>query len=41
MEFDFAGGLMGFALEKLFKHSANTLVDSVVERANRLYGESS
>ncbi len=38
MEFDFAGGLMGFALEKLFNHSANSLVDSVVERANLLYG---
>lgn len=37
MEFDFAGGIVGYALEKLFNHSANSLVDSVVARANELY----
>ncbi len=40
MEFDFAGGLVGYALEKIFNHSANTLVDSVVTRANQLYADS-
>ncbi|OGT73909.1 MAG: ubiquinone-binding protein [Gammaproteobacteria bacterium RIFCSPLOWO2_02_FULL_57_10] len=39
MEFDFAGGLVGYALEKLFNHSANSLVDSVVARANQLYAK--
>lgn len=39
MEFDFSGGIMGFALEKLFNHSANTLVDALVERANAVYGK--
>lgn len=38
MEFDFAGGIMAFALEKLFNHYANTLVDAVVSRAQQLYG---
>lgn len=38
MEFDFAGGLVGMALESLFNHSANTLVDALVERAHKLYG---
>lgn len=38
MEFDFSGGIMGFALEKLFNHSANTLVDALVIRANEVYG---
>lgn len=38
MEFDFAGGLMGFALEKLFNHSANNLVEALVNRANEVYG---
>src|SRR5690606_11065339 len=37
MEFEFAGGLVGYALEKLFNHSANTLVDALVGRANRIY----
>lgn len=38
MDFDVAGGLVGYALEKLFNHSANTLVDSVVSRAKQIYG---
>lgn len=38
MEFEFAGGLMGYALEKLFNHSANNLVESLVVRANQVYG---
>ncbi len=38
MEFDFSGGIMGFALEKLFNHSATTLVDALVNRANEVYG---
>lgn len=38
MDFDFAGGLMGFALEKLFNHSANNLVEALVTRANEVYG---
>lgn len=40
MEFDFAGGLVGMALEKLFHHTANTLVDALVKRANEVYGVS-
>ena len=39
MEFDFAGGIMGFALEKLFNHSANNLVEALVNRANEVYGQ--
>lgn len=38
MEFDFAGGLVGMALESLFNHSANNLVDALVNRADALYG---
>jgi ribosome-associated toxin RatA of RatAB toxin-antitoxin module len=38
MEFDFAGGMVALALEKLFNHYANTLVDAVVSRAQQLYG---
>lgn len=38
MEFEFAGGLMGYALEKLFNHSANNLVESLVNRAAQVYG---
>ncbi|MCB1666065.1 MAG: type II toxin-antitoxin system RatA family toxin [Pseudomonadales bacterium] len=38
MDFDFAGGILGAALEKLFNHSANTLVDALVNRANEVYG---
>jgi ribosome-associated toxin RatA of RatAB toxin-antitoxin module len=38
MEFDFAGGLVGMALESLFNHSANNLVDALVNRAHELYG---
>jgi len=41
MEFDFSGGIMGFALEKLFNHSANTLVDDLVTRADEVYGPQS
>ena len=39
MEFDFTGGMVGFALEKLFNHSANNLVDSLVNRAQLVYAE--
>lgn len=38
MEFEFASGLMDFALEKLFAASANSLVDSLVARAQQVYG---
>ena len=38
MEFEFANGLMGFAMEKLFSSSANSLVDSLVKRAQLVYG---
>lgn len=38
MSFEWAGGLLGGAMEKLFQQSANSLVDSVVERAHKLYG---
>lgn len=37
MEFEYSGGLIGMALEKLFEHSANTLVDAVLQRAARIY----
>ncbi|MDX1492063.1 MAG: type II toxin-antitoxin system RatA family toxin [Pseudohongiellaceae bacterium] len=40
MEFDFTGGVVGYALEKLFNHSANTLVDALVNRAQQVYGKS-
>jgi ribosome-associated toxin RatA of RatAB toxin-antitoxin module len=40
MEFDFAGGVVGYALQKLFDHSANTLVDALVNRAQIVYVES-
>lgn len=38
MEFEFIGGMMDFALEKLFRHTANSLVDELVERARDVYG---
>ncbi len=38
MKFDWAGGLLGLAMEKLFQHSANSLVDEVVNRAHKVYG---
>lgn len=38
MEFEFANGLMDFAMEKLFTGSANALVDAVVRRAQQVYG---
>ncbi len=41
MEFDFAGGIVGAALEKLFNHSANTLVDALVKRADERYAPAS
>jgi len=37
MEFEFAGGLIEFAMEKLFSSSANSLVDSLVRRAHFVY----
>ncbi|MEX1196836.1 MAG: type II toxin-antitoxin system RatA family toxin [Pseudohongiellaceae bacterium] len=39
MHFRFSGGLMGLALNKLFNHSANALVDDIVAQAGRLYGD--
>ena len=39
MTFDWAGGFLGAAMEKLFQHSANTLVDALVSRAHDLYGD--
>ncbi|MBU2098430.1 MAG: type II toxin-antitoxin system RatA family toxin [Gammaproteobacteria bacterium] len=38
MQFDWSGGLLGAAMEKLFQHSANSLVDELVNRAHRIYG---
>jgi ribosome-associated toxin RatA of RatAB toxin-antitoxin module len=38
MNFDWAGGLLGVAMEKLFQHSANSLVDELVGRAQKIYG---
>ena len=38
MEFEFANGLMDFAMEKLFSSSANSLVDALVKRAQLVYG---
>lgn len=40
MEFDWAGGLLGAAMGKLFQHSANSLVDELVNRAHKIYGAS-
>lgn len=37
MEFEFAGGLVDFAMEKLFSSSANNLVDALVQRALLVY----
>ena len=37
MEFEFGGGLVDAALEKLFSSSANNLVDALVERAKLVY----
>lgn len=37
MNFDWSGGLLGSAMEKLFQYSANTLVDELVNRAHQLY----
>lgn len=39
MRFTIAGGLMGMALNRLFEHSANALVDDIVSEAGRLYGK--
>jgi ribosome-associated toxin RatA of RatAB toxin-antitoxin module len=39
MEFEWSGGLLGAAMEKLFQHSANNLVDDLVNRAHDLYGK--
>ncbi|MEX0617956.1 MAG: type II toxin-antitoxin system RatA family toxin [Pseudohongiellaceae bacterium] len=39
MDFAFVGGVMDFALEKLFRGTANALVDEVVERAQVIYGQ--
>ncbi len=38
MEFDLAGGIVGMAMEKLFNHSANNLVEALVKRADEVYG---
>jgi len=38
MEFEFTGGLLDYAMEKLFHHSANNLVDALVQRAQLVYG---
>ena len=38
MEFEFVGGLMDYAIEKLFNSSANSLVDALVARAKQVYG---
>jgi len=41
MAFDWSGGLLGSAMEKLFQYSANSLVDELVNRAHELYGKNS
>ncbi|MDT8429527.1 MAG: type II toxin-antitoxin system RatA family toxin [Pseudomonadales bacterium] len=38
MRFDFAGGILGSALEKVFNKSANSLVAALVAQADRVYG---
>jgi ribosome-associated toxin RatA of RatAB toxin-antitoxin module len=38
MNFEWSGSLLGAAMEKLFQHSANTLVDELVNRAHKIYG---
>ncbi|WP_237132003.1 type II toxin-antitoxin system RatA family toxin [Pseudohongiella sp. O18] len=38
MHFEWSGSLLGAAMEKLFQHSANSQVDSVIARARVLYG---
>ncbi len=38
MEFEFAGGLLGFGFGKIFNGIANTLVDAFVKRAREIYG---
>ena len=38
MHFEWSGGFLGAAMEKLFQHSANSLVDALVGRADELYG---
>lgn len=38
MRFEWAGGFLGVAMEKLFQHSANSLVDELVNRAHVIYG---
>ena len=38
MEFEFTGGLLDKAMERLFQSSANNLVDALVKRAHRVYG---
>jgi ribosome-associated toxin RatA of RatAB toxin-antitoxin module len=38
MEFVYAG-LVGMVLEKVFEHSANTLVDAVIDRAHQVYDQ--
>ena len=37
MEFEFSGGLVDFAMERLFSSSANNLVDALVQRAHLVY----
>jgi ribosome-associated toxin RatA of RatAB toxin-antitoxin module len=39
MNFEWSGGLLGGAIQKLFQHSANSLVDELVSRAHELYGK--
>ena len=38
MEFEFSSGLVDFAMEKWFSASTNSLVDSLVLRAEAIYG---
>ena len=38
MEFEFKSSLVDFAAGKLFSHSANTMVDALVDRARQVYG---
>ena len=39
MEFEYSKGFVGRMLEMLFEHSANTLVDELIDRAHYVYKE--
>jgi ribosome-associated toxin RatA of RatAB toxin-antitoxin module len=39
MDFEFNSSIVDFAAEKLFSSSANNLVDALVSRAHKIYGQ--